>query len=73
MFIERTGMQTPWAAKIKTDLERVRALLLEQPRGPGGLPPGVPNRRSRKGRGNAPCSRRKDPHRARKRASTRLD
>jgi tetratricopeptide (TPR) repeat protein len=39
MFIERTGIQTPWAQKIKTDLERVRTLLLEQPPGPGGLPP----------------------------------
>jgi tetratricopeptide (TPR) repeat protein len=38
MFIERTGIHTPWAAKIKTDLERVRALLLEQPPGPGGVP-----------------------------------
>ena len=39
MFIERTGIQTPWALKIKTDLERVRTLLLEQPPGPGGLAP----------------------------------
>jgi tetratricopeptide (TPR) repeat protein len=39
MFIERTGMKTPWAEKTKTDLARVRALLLEQPEGPGGLPP----------------------------------
>jgi tetratricopeptide (TPR) repeat protein len=38
MFIERTGMKTPWAEKTKTDLERVRALLLEQPEGPGGIP-----------------------------------
>ena len=38
MFIERTGMKTPWAEKTKTDLDRVRALLLEQPEGPGGLP-----------------------------------
>ncbi len=38
MFIERTGMKTPWAEKTKTDLARVRALLLEQPEGPGGLP-----------------------------------
>jgi tetratricopeptide (TPR) repeat protein len=28
MFIERTGIQTPWAEKIKTDLDRVRTLLL---------------------------------------------
>jgi hypothetical protein len=39
MFIERTGMKTPWAEKTKTDLARVRALLLEQPPGEGGLPP----------------------------------
>jgi len=38
MFIERTGMKTPWAEKTKTDLARVRALLLEQPAGDGGLP-----------------------------------
>jgi hypothetical protein len=38
MFIERTGIQTTWAQKIKTDLDRVRALLLAQPAGPGGLP-----------------------------------
>jgi hypothetical protein len=38
MFIERTAIQTPWADKIKTDLARVRVLLLEQPAGPGGLP-----------------------------------
>jgi tetratricopeptide (TPR) repeat protein len=36
-FIERTGMKTPWAEKTKTDLERVRTLLLEQPEGAGGL------------------------------------
>lgn len=39
MFIERTGMKTPWTEKTKTDLARVRQLLLEQPEGPGGLPP----------------------------------
>ena len=39
MFIERTGMKTPWAEKTKSDLVRVRALLLEQPPGEGGLPP----------------------------------
>ena len=38
MFIERTGMKSSWADKIKTDLGRVRALLLEQPAGEGGLP-----------------------------------
>jgi hypothetical protein len=39
MFIERTAIQTPWADKIKSDLARVRVLLLEQPPGPGGLTP----------------------------------
>jgi tetratricopeptide (TPR) repeat protein len=39
MFIERTGMKTSWADKTKLDLARVRALLLEQPPGEGGLPP----------------------------------
>jgi tetratricopeptide (TPR) repeat protein len=39
MFIERTGMKTSWADKTKEDLTRVRALLLEQPPGEGGLPP----------------------------------
>jgi hypothetical protein len=38
LFIERTGINTPWALKIKSDLERVRTLLLEQPEGDGGLP-----------------------------------
>jgi tetratricopeptide (TPR) repeat protein len=39
MFIERTGMNTPWSEKTKTDLARVRALLLEQPAGAEGLQP----------------------------------
>lgn len=39
MFIERTGMKTTWSEKTKTDLVRVRQLLLEQPEGAGGLPP----------------------------------
>ncbi|MDH5676143.1 MAG: hypothetical protein OEZ06_28750 [Myxococcales bacterium] len=38
MFIERTGLQGSWADKTRSDLERVRALLLQQPAGPGGLP-----------------------------------
>jgi TolA-binding protein len=42
MFIERTGIQTPWAEKIKTDLDRVRSLLLQQPPGPGGVPATTP-------------------------------
>jgi tetratricopeptide (TPR) repeat protein len=39
MFIERAGVKTTWADKTKSDLTRVRALLLEQPAGDGGLPP----------------------------------
>ena len=38
MSIERARIQTPWAEKIKSDLERVRALLQTQPPGPGGVP-----------------------------------
>jgi tetratricopeptide (TPR) repeat protein len=38
MMIERTGVQTDWATTTRADLERARALLLEQPPGPGGLP-----------------------------------
>ncbi|HET8932483.1 MAG TPA: hypothetical protein VFN67_03540 [Polyangiales bacterium] len=38
MFIERAGVKTTWSDKTKTDLTRVRALLLEQPPGEGGLP-----------------------------------
>jgi tetratricopeptide (TPR) repeat protein len=42
MFIERTGIKTTWAEQTKVDLARVRALMLEQPPGPGGLPPTEP-------------------------------
>lgn len=38
MFIERAGVKTTWSDKTKTDLARVRTLLLEQPPGEGGLP-----------------------------------
>jgi tetratricopeptide (TPR) repeat protein len=38
MMVERTGVQTEWAAATRSDLERTRALLLEQPAGAGGLP-----------------------------------
>jgi len=38
MMIERTGVETPWAARTRGDLERTRALLVEQPAGLGGLP-----------------------------------
>lgn len=37
MFMERNGMHGVWVDKTGADLERVRALLLEQPEGPGGL------------------------------------
>jgi tetratricopeptide (TPR) repeat protein len=39
LFIERTGIKTAWSDKIRADLVRVRSLLLEQPQGPGGIPP----------------------------------
>jgi tetratricopeptide (TPR) repeat protein len=39
MMAERTGAQGEWVDKTRGDLERVRALMLEQPPGPGGLPP----------------------------------
>jgi hypothetical protein len=39
LFIERTGIKTTWSDKIRADLVRVRNLLLEQPPGPGGIPP----------------------------------
>jgi tetratricopeptide (TPR) repeat protein len=42
MFLERTGTKTTWGDKIKEDLGRVRALLLEQPAGDGGLPAAQP-------------------------------
>lgn len=42
MLIERTGMDNDWSRKTRDDLSRVRALLLAQPAGPGGLPPAGP-------------------------------
>lgn len=39
MMAERTGAQGEWVDKTRADLERVRSLMLEQPPGPGGLPP----------------------------------
>ena len=42
MMIERTGVQGKWADKVRSDLERVRSLMLEQPPGPGGIPPTAP-------------------------------
>jgi tetratricopeptide (TPR) repeat protein len=39
LMIERTGVQTDWADSTRKDLDRTRQLLLEQPPGPGGLPP----------------------------------
>jgi hypothetical protein len=38
MMVERTGVQSEWAALTRQDLERTRGLLLEQPPGAGGLP-----------------------------------
>jgi hypothetical protein len=38
MMVERTGVQSEWAELTKRDLERTRALLLDQPPGAGGLP-----------------------------------
>jgi tetratricopeptide (TPR) repeat protein len=38
LMVERTGVHTDWADATRKDLERTRALLLEQPPGPGGLP-----------------------------------
>lgn len=37
MMIERTGVRTDWTAKANADLDRVRALMADQPAGPGGL------------------------------------
>lgn len=39
LMAERTGGQGEWVEKTRGDLERVKSLLLEQPPGPGGLPP----------------------------------
>lgn len=39
LMVERTGVRTEWADETRKDLERTRALLLEQPPGLGGLPP----------------------------------
>lgn len=41
MMVDRTGIRTNWADETRADLARTRALLLEQPPGPGGLPPEV--------------------------------
>jgi len=38
MMVERTGVRSEWADKTRADLERTRALMLEQPAGVGGLP-----------------------------------
>ena len=37
MMVERTGVRTDWADKTRADLERTRALMLDQPVGAGGL------------------------------------
>ena len=38
MMVERTGVRTDWAERVREDLERARTRLLEQPEGQGGLP-----------------------------------
>lgn len=43
LMAERTGGKDEWVAKTRADLERTRSLLLEQPPGPGGLPPPTAN------------------------------
>lgn len=55
MFMERTNVKGAWADKTKTDLERVRALLLEQPEGPGGLEE-LRNKDAAEPAGKAPAS-----------------
>jgi outer membrane protein assembly factor BamD (BamD/ComL family) len=43
LMAERTGGRGEWVEKTRSDLERTRGLLLEQPPGPGGLPPPKPS------------------------------
>jgi len=38
MMVERTGVRTEWTERIRADLERARARLLEQPEGAEGFP-----------------------------------
>ena len=43
MMVERTGVRTDWSDRARADLERVRALLVEQAPGAGGMrPPPAP-------------------------------
>lgn len=42
MMVERTGVRSDWADKTRADLERTRALMLDQPVGTGGLPTPAP-------------------------------
>jgi hypothetical protein len=44
LSIERSGIKTAWAARIEGDLQRVRALLLEDTPGPAAEPPSGSNR-----------------------------
>ena len=37
MMVERTGVETEWTEKIREDLDRARARLLDQPQGPEGI------------------------------------
>ncbi len=54
MMVERTGVRTDWADTTRQDLERTRALLLEQPPGPGGLPPSALDKANRQAPSPAP-------------------
>lgn len=42
LMVERAGLQSEWTDRIRVDLERARARLLEQPEGPEGLPASPP-------------------------------
>ncbi len=42
MMVERTGVRTDWADKTRADLERTRALMLDQRLGDGALPASAP-------------------------------
>jgi len=37
MMVERTGVETEWTERIRSDLERARERLLDQPAGPEGI------------------------------------
>jgi tetratricopeptide (TPR) repeat protein len=56
LMVERTGVRSDWAELTRKDLERTRALLLEQPPGPGGLPSAPPARSSAPGAVEPPAA-----------------